>query len=253
MGGQPFTVMWDIRLGHALSKNHVRIAYRRYVPGSPTSLTQFEAGVLFNQEDSDEDRAAERSPVGTTLVTTRMHSQMVTIGNEATPGPAELQWVWASERDGAGGYYISCADIMIMAADSGGTTPTFPVASPTPASSPTISTAGGFKCWQGTDKNKLQENCVAPLNTRCMTTWVNSKYYYRCSNIAYCESARNSAQTEGMLGGVVSAKEALTSLECCDKELCNTKQIVELPAAWSSSWKPIATIGFVFGLAHLLL
>lgn len=247
--GTPFMVQWDIRLGHAGSKNHVRIAYRKY--SGLMTQTQFEGGVLFNMEDTDADRAAERSPVFTSYLTTGIHTEMITLPNTATPGMAELQWVWASERDGAGGYYISCADVQIVAANTVPVTMAPSMMSqmvPTPAPDMT----GMFQCYDGADASRVAKYCAAPLNDRCMTTWVNNKYYYRCSNRDYCISAKQSAVNEGMSNGV-QFQSGLTALECCDTSLCNQKNIVDIPAEWASSFKPIATMGFFIGLAHLLL
>jgi len=251
--GVPFMVEWDIRLAHAAPLNHLRIAYRTFTynaAANPTSTTtsQFENGVLFNKEDTAEDRAALQSPTFANYLSTGKHSTMVTIPTDATPGLAELQWVWASERDGPGGYYISCADIEILEVNAGTPPPT-----PAPTLPPSQGGMGNsLMCYEGKGALRQETACQAPLNDRCMTTWVNGEYYYRCANAAFCVSAQASAENEGKSNGEVFSS-ALTSLQCCSVDRCNVEKLVSLPPGINTSVKPIITLGVIFGLVHLFL
>jgi len=246
--GQPFTVMWDIRLGHQAPLNHIRIAYRTFTAQDVTT-SEFKDGILFEKEDTAEDRAAGLSPTFSQYLTTQVHNMQVTIPAETPAGPAEIQWVWASERDGPGGYYITCAVVEIVDNGGGLLQPTPP---PTPMMTPDPNSGTTLQCYDGIGTSATEITCPSLLNPRCMASWVNSEYYYRCANADFCVQAKAGAANEGKSGGQ-TFQRALTSLECCDFDLCNVANIVKLPAGINSSWKSIPTLGMILGLLQLLL
>jgi len=257
--GVPFMVEWDIRLGHQAPLNHLRIArtYTIDAEGATTTTSNFADGILFNEEDTAADKAQEQSPTFSKYLTTQKHNTMVTLPSETAAGLAELQWVWASERDGPGGYYISCANIEIMGGGGGGvggglTSPTPP---PTPMNTPPPSDGGvnSLTCYSGKGDSKVETVCQAPLNDRCMTTWVNNEYYHRCANMDFCIAAKQSAINEGRQADGQTFQRALTSLECCSIDRCNSAGLVTLPPGINASVKSITTLGLIFGLLHLLL
>jgi len=250
--GSQFDVTYDITLGHSLSVNHMRIALRyiNQATGQPT--TAFLDNVLEEMEDTAAQRAANESPTFTKYLTTGQHVVGVTM--PATTGRAELQWIWASERDGAGGFYISCADVEITPA-TGGTTQA-PTEAPTPSggmtNSPTQGGLGNFWCYETDPRTgTVSSNQCPKENDRCMTSWVNGKYYYRCAKQNYCTDVENSISNEGIdvsTGKLIDPSYA----KCCDSMNCNTKAVLAGIVPGGAS-KLSAVVGFLIGSLLVLL
>lgn len=241
-------------------KNHVRIAMRYYTKGAGTTQTstQFADSILFEAEDSDANRLADTSPTFTKYLTTGIHTEIVTIPSTAQAGLAEIQWIWASERDGAGGYYITCADVQITGAvvDTP-TSPPTPSPTPDPASPtgpPSEYTGSGVYCYDtALDlSSPRQILCPDAGDNRCMTTYVNGNYYFRCASETYCLDAKLSSATEGIPEDGDPFTSGLTYTECCKSNNCNTKAIVTIPGQPSKASRSTASVAFLLGTLALL-
>lgn len=230
--GTPQNVVYDVSLAHPDSLNHMRIAYRTYTMSGTTATvtSQFTEGVLLNVEDTAADRAANTSPTYTSSLTSGQHTVSVTIPANAPAGPAELQWMWASERDGAGGFYISCADIMIESS-----TVTTPITDPpTPA-------LGTLTCYDGAGDSATAILCGAGED-RCMSTWQNDRYFYRCAERTFCQDAINAA-----------GSQTNHEVTCCETDSCNIASIVPNVPNNDSSATRLTSVGLFGFLGYMLL
>lgn len=99
--GADVRVSWKVTLPHAQPANMVRVSVH-YANGD-----SFAQNVLYQKSVA--------AAVAPQITNTVEHAKMFKLPAGKTTEVGVIQWLWSSEKDGAGGFYIGCSDIRVQA------------------------------------------------------------------------------------------------------------------------------------------